>query len=253
MEMGGLRKLMPKTYWSLFFACLAIGGIFPLSGFWSKDAILLGALQSGHYGTFLVGLLTGGLTAFYMFRMFFLTFHGEARSTMHDVHEDPWMTFPIVVLTVPTILAGLLEHFFVGEVVPVIDHASHHFLHPFWLPIIASFAGIAGIGLAWGIYGQGTAEKAEKIQQQFKPVYQIVYDKFYIDELYLFVTHKIIFRCIATPVKWVDRHIVDGTINLCGEILHLGGKVVRLVQNGQLQFYLGMTVVGFIVLLFIGK
>ena len=111
MDMGGLKKLMPKTYWSLFAACLAIGGIFPFSGFWSKDAVLLAALQSGHYVTFAVGLITGGLTAFYMFRFFFLAFHGAPRSDMHDVHEDPWMTIPIMVLTIPTISAGLLEHF----------------------------------------------------------------------------------------------------------------------------------------------
>jgi NADH-quinone oxidoreductase subunit L len=99
MDMGGLKRLMPKTYWSLLVACLAIGGIFPLSGFWSKDAILLAALQSGHYITFGVGLVTGGLTAFYMFRFFFLAFHGEPQSKLHDVQEDPWMTFSIVALS----------------------------------------------------------------------------------------------------------------------------------------------------------
>lgn len=103
------------------------------------------------------------------------------------------------------------------------------------------------------IYGRGTVEKAELLQQRFKPVYRIIHNKFYIDEIYLFVTHKIIFRFIATPVKWVDRHIVDGAMNLFGDILQLGGKAVRLIQNGQLQFYLGMTVAGFVVLLLIGK
>ena len=80
LQMGGLKRHMPRTYWSLLAACLAIGGVFPFSGFWSKDMILLSSLQSGHYVTFLVGLITGGLTAFYMFRFFFLIFHGEARS-----------------------------------------------------------------------------------------------------------------------------------------------------------------------------
>lgn len=254
MDMGGLKKLMPRTYWSLLAACLAIGGIFPLSGFWSKDAILLAALQSGHYMTFLVGLATGGLTAFYMFRFFFLIFHGQARSRLHDVHEDPWMTLPIVLLTIPTVTAGLLEHFFISQFqVPGLEIATHHFSHPLWLPFLASLVGAAGIGFAWYMYGAGTVDKAEQLQQRIKPVYRIVYDKFYIDEVYLFVTHKIIFRFIAAPIKWFDRYIVDGAMNLCGDILQLGGRAVRLIQNGQLQFYLGMTVIGFVVLLFIGK
>lgn len=253
MKMGGLKKLMPKTYWSLLAACLAIGGVFPFSGFWSKDAILLAALQSGHNITFLVGLVTGGLTAFYMFRFFFLTFHGEARSEFHDVHEDPWMTVPIVILTVPTITAGLLEHFFVSRVTAPFITGSGHFAHPGWLPFAASGVAFCGIGLAWLLYGKGTTEKAAFLQRAVGPLYPLVNNKFYIDEIYLFVTHKIIFGCIAAPVKWVDRAIVDGSMNLCGWLLQLGGKGVRLAQNGQLHFYLGVTVLGLVALIFLGN
>jgi NADH-quinone oxidoreductase subunit L len=252
MAMGGLKKLMPKTYWSLLAACLAIGGIFPFSGFWSKDAILLAALQSGHYVTFGVGLVTGGLTAFYMFRFFFLAFHGEARSELHDVHEDPWMTFSIVALTIPTLGAGLLEHFFAAEVVASGLAYADHLAHPSWLPVIASLVGISGIALAWWLYGHGRTEKAEEWRQRFGPLYQFVQNKFYIDEIYLFITRRIIFQGIATPVKWFDRNIVDGAMNLCGWILQLGGKAVRLAQNGQLQLYLAVTVLGFAALLFLG-
>ncbi len=251
MDMGGLKKLMPKTYWSLLAACLAIGGIFPFSGFWSKDAILLASLQSGHYVTFGVGLITGGLTAFYMFRFFFLAFHGEARSKLHNVHEDPWMTFPIVALTIPTLGAGLFEHFFTDNVVAFGLPYASHLAHPTWLPLVASLVGLSGITLAWGLYGQGKTTKAEEWRQRFGPVHQIVQNKFYIDEVYLFITHRIIFQGIGTPVKWVDRNIVDGTMDLCGKMLHLGGKAVRLAQNGQLQLYLGITVLGFVALLFL--
>jgi NADH-quinone oxidoreductase subunit L len=253
MKMGGLKRLMPKTYWSLLAACLAIGGVFPFSGFWSKDAILLAALQSGHTVTFLVGLVTGGLTAFYMFRFFFLTFHGPARSDFHDVHEDPWMTIPIVILTVPTVTAGLLEHFFISQVSVTPLTESGHFAHPGWLPFAASAAAFTGIGLAWILYGQGKTERAAVLQRAAGPLYSLVHNKFYIDEIYLFVTHKIIFGCIAAPIKWVDRTIVDGCMNLCGWLLQLGGKGVRLAQNGQLHFYLGVTVLGFVALLFLGK
>jgi NADH-quinone oxidoreductase subunit L len=243
MAMGGLKKLMPKTYWSLLAACLAISSIFPFSGFWSKDAILLAALQSGHYLTFGVGLVTGGLTAFYMFRLFFLAFHGEARSELHDVHENPWMTFSIVALTIPTLGAGLLEHFFTSEVVASGLAYADHLAHPSWLPVLASLVGISGIGLAWRFYGHGQTERADEWRQRFGPVYLLVQNKFYIDEIYLFITRRIIFQCIATPVKWFDRKIVD---------LHLGGKAVRLAQNGQLQLYLAVTVLGFAALLFLG-
>jgi NADH-quinone oxidoreductase subunit L len=253
MKMGGLKRLMPKTYWSLLAACLAIGGVFPFSGFWSKDAILLAALQSGYHITFGVGVVTGGLTAFYMFRFFFLTFHGVARSEFHDVHEDPWMTIPIVILTVPTVTAGLLEHFFISRVTPQVLIQSGHLAHPGWLPFVASGAAFTGIGLAWILYGRGEIEKAAVLQRAAGPWYSLVYNKFYIDEVYLFITHKIVFGCIAAPIKWVDRHIVDGTMNLCGWLLQLGGKGVRLAQNGQLHFYLGVTVIGFVALLFLGK
>jgi NADH-quinone oxidoreductase subunit L len=252
MKMGGLKKLMPRTYWSLFAACLAIAGLFPLSGFWSKDAILLASLQSGHYVTFLVGLVTGALTAFYMFRFFFLIFHGEARSELHDVHEDPWMTWPIMVLTIPTIFAGVLEHFFIANVVPPYIQEAGHLAHPGWLPWVATLAAVLGIGGAWMLYGQGKTEGAERLKNIFGPVYTLVYNKFYMDEVWLFITHKIIFNYIAAPIKWFDRKVVDGSMDLTGWLLQVGGKGVRFAQNGQLQFYLGATVIGFIMLLFLG-
>ncbi|MCI5143015.1 MAG: hypothetical protein D3909_15055, partial [Candidatus Electrothrix sp. ATG1] len=220
-------------------------------GFWSKDAILLASLQSGHNITFLVGLVTGALTAFYMFRFFFLIFHGEARSKLHDVHEDPWMTWPIMVLTIPTIFAGLLEHFFIAKVVPPHLEASH-FAHPGWLPWVATLAAVLGMSGAWMLYGKGRTEGTELLKDIFKPIYLLVYNKFYMDEVWLFITHRIIFAYIAAPIKWFDRNIVDGSMNLTGWLLQVGGKGIRLAQNGQLQFYLGATVVGFIVLLFLG-
>ena len=253
LQMGGLKRHMPRTYWSLLAACLAIGGVFPFSGFWSKDMILLASLQSGHWITFLVGLITGGLTAFYMFRFFFLIFHGETRSQLHHVHEDPWMTWPIIALTVPTILAGLLEHTFVEQVLPPHLSEASHFAHPGWLPWLATLVAAIGIGGAWLLYGEGKTEKAAALQKTFGPLHTVVQNKFYIDELYLFITHKIIFNGIAAPIKWFDRNVVDGVMNLCGWLLHLGGKGVRLVQNGELHLYLGATVVGLIALLFMGR
>jgi NADH-quinone oxidoreductase subunit L len=251
-DMGGLRTRMPKTYWSMLVACLAIGGIFPFSGFWSKDEILLAALQSGHYCTFFLGLLTGGLTAFYMFRLFFLTFHGNPRSELHGVHEDPWMTFSIVALTIPTVLGGLAMGLFGHHVLPPMELPDMHGSHSLWLPFLASLVGLGGIGLAWYMYGESDFSLAAQIRRRLEPVYVTVYNKFYIDELYLYITRQIIFRFVAAPIKWFDRHIVDGTMDLVGLVLQVSGRGVRLVQNGQLQFYLGETVVGLVVLLFLG-
>ncbi len=253
MDLGGLKSVMPKTHWSLLAACLAIAGLFPLSGFWSKDLILLAALQSGHFITFTVGLVTGCLTSFYMFRFFFLIFYGKARSKYHKVHEDPWMSIPILILTIPTICAGILEHFFINQITAPGTSTQTHLSHPGWLPYLASAATLSGIYFAWILYGKGSLENAQKIQRYFNTTHRIVFNKFYIDQIYLLITHRIIFGCIATPVKWIDRHIVDGIINLCGEIIQLGGRAVRFIQNGQLQLYLGITVLGLIGLIFLGK
>lgn len=143
--------------------------------------------------------------------------------------------------------------FFINNVTaPGLSEAAH-FDHPTWLPVVASMVALTGIGLAWTLYGRGQTEKAAQLQRAAGPLYPLVCNKFYIDEMYLFITHKVIFRCIAAPIKWVDRAIVDGSMNLCGWLIHLGGKGVRLAQNGQLQLYLGLTVIGFVILLFIGK
>ena len=114
-QMGGLRKKMPFTHASALIGCLALAGIWPFAGFFSKDMILLSAFSAGHLVTFAAGLLTGGLTAFYMFRMLFLAFYGEPRSDLHHAHEDKWMTAPIVTLAIPSVVAGLLAEKFFEE------------------------------------------------------------------------------------------------------------------------------------------
>jgi len=253
-HMGGLRRDMPRTYWSMLVACLAIAGIFPLSGFWSKDAILLAALQGGHWTVFLVGLITGGLTAFYMFRLFFVTFHGEGRrhGPGHAVHEDPWMSFSIVALTVPTVLAGAAEHVFIGAVVPPLGGMTTAAAHAWWLPWLATLAGGSGIGVAWRLYGDGGLARAESLRRRMIPLHRLVWHKFYIDEGYLFVTHRIIFDRIAGPVKWFDRQVVDGAMNLSATVLQGGGRLINRWQNGRMQRYLAATVLGCILLLALG-
>ncbi len=254
-KMGGLRKKMPFTYFSALIACLAIAGIPPFAGFFSKDEIILASLQSGHYLTAIVGLAVGGLTAFYMFRLFILTFHGKARSEYHHIHEDKWMTSPIVILTIPSIIAGIaFKKLFTGSVLPAMNIPETHFAHPIWLPILAGSLGAIGVLVAILMYGK--SEKmalANGLRKSMGGLYTTVQNKFYIDEVYLFVTHKIIFKFVAGPIKWFDRNIVDGAMNLTAKILDILGIIVRLLQIGQLQFYLSIMILGLVFIYYIGR
>ena len=130
---------------------------------------------------------------------------------------------------------------------------EQHLAHPSWLPVAAGLVGAAGIGLAWLFYGKGETVLADKCKDSLRIAYTLIYNKFYVDELYLFVTHKIIFRCIAAPIKWFDKKIVDGAMDLTGAILQFGGKLVRVAQNGQLRVYIAATVLGCILLFRFGQ
>ncbi|PIP44020.1 MAG: NADH-quinone oxidoreductase subunit L [Deltaproteobacteria bacterium CG23_combo_of_CG06-09_8_20_14_all_60_8] len=250
--MGGLRRSMPWTYGGVLAACLAISGIFPFSGFWSKDAILLAAWQSGQVVPAMIGLGVGAMTAFYMFRFFFLIFHGPAPANHPVSHENPWMSPPIVILAVPALLAGYLgKDWFTSFCLPPMPIAALHAAHPAWLPVASTGAGLAGLLLAWLLYGSGDLARVRGITARLAPLYRLVYAKFYINEACLFVTRTIIFLGVAAPIKWFDRQVVDGTMNGLGRLLQAGGAMVRWVQNGQLPFYLGSTVLGMILLLII--
>ncbi|PCJ61318.1 MAG: NADH-quinone oxidoreductase subunit L [Planctomycetota bacterium] len=254
-KMGGLRKKMPFTYWSTLAACLAIGGIPPLSGFWSKDEILLASFLSGHNIIGSIGLIVGGLTAFYMFRLFFVTFHGELKESGQHAHEDKWMTTPIVLLAIPTIGIGwIAKSYFLGSFTPlghIAQIESPH--HLTWLPIVASIMGVSGLIIAWVLYGKGNYKTATALSEKFGKSYTVIKNKFYIDEIYLHITHKIIFDKVAAPIKWFDSNIVDGFMNFVGWVLHLFGKLVRFSQNGQIQLYIGTMFLGFFLIYFIYK
>ncbi len=244
-DMGGLRKKMPFTYVSCLIACLAIGGIWPFAGFWSKDEIILASLQGGHTVIFAIGLFVGGLTAFYMFRLFFVTFHGESRKELHHVHEDPFMTFPIVVLAIPSAVGGYFaKDLFHHAFVPNMPLHIHELSHPHWLPWVATSMGLSGIILAYFFFGRNKFTQASSIAKAMGPLHTVIENKFYFDEFYLFMTHKVAFRFVAAPIKWFDRKIVDGVMNLTGFLLHAGGAIVRFLQTGQVQMYLSVMILG---------
>jgi NADH-quinone oxidoreductase subunit L len=240
-EMGGLRRKQPYTHYTFLVACLAIAGVPPFSGFFSKDEILAAAWQSGHVLAFFVALLVAGLTAFYMFRLYFLTFWSEPSdpAKLAHAHESPLsMVLPLVILAVPSALLGFLP---MGHWVNR-GPLEHHGIN--WAIAGSAFGlGLFGIFSAFVLYCKPNC-LPDKLAFAFGPIYQVVHRKFYIDELYLFVTHRIIFRLISAPLNWFDRHCVDGFMDLTAKSSRLLGAWLRETVTGRLQTYLLWAVAG---------
>jgi NADH-quinone oxidoreductase subunit L len=251
-KMGGLRKKMPFTYFSCLIACLAIAGIPPFSGFWSKDEILLSAWAAGNYTVFFTGLLTGGLTAFYMFRMFFLAFHGKARNEHAHVHEDPWMTFPIVALAIPAAVIGFISHKFFAVLVQTPPLAveilgNTPLPHLEWLPLAASAMGIIGLAIAWLFYARKGINVEAALETDIRsPLYKTIYNKFYFDEMYYSFTRGFLIRGVAGFLKAFDHYIIDALGDFIAGILQWLGKGVRLVQNGSFAVYASVLITGIV-------
>ncbi|MCB9083792.1 MAG: NADH-quinone oxidoreductase subunit L [Bdellovibrionaceae bacterium] len=232
-DMGGLVKKMPFTHLFVLIATLAIAGVPPLAGFYSKDEILLAALTSGHTWVFGVALLVAALTAFYMFRLYWVTFWRKpATHGAEHAHESSWhMVLPMGILAVLSVVAGWV-HF--GDYI----HAGFQFSvdHDWRVPVIAS--GAAAIGIGWSsVMYLGAKVKAKGVAEALGVFYLLVKRKFMIDEIYLFVTHKIIFKFIATPVAWFDRQVVDGAMNLSAWLTRAAGLGLKQLQTGQVQTY----------------
>jgi NADH-quinone oxidoreductase subunit L len=239
-DMGGLARKMPVTHATFLAATLAIAGIFPLAGFFSKDEILASALGSHFYGIFAVALLVAGMTAFYMFRIYFVAFWGSARSHhAEDAHEAPAvMWVPLAVLALGSVVAGFVP---MAEFVAIGEPLEHEGID-FAIAIPATLVALAGIGLAWFFYA-GDTRRADRAVEVLGAAYRIVKQKFYIDEVYLFVTHQIIIRFISRPIAWFDRYVVDGGVNLSAWLTCMVGAGLRPLQTGQVQTY-GVWYVG---------
>jgi len=252
-EMGGLLKKMPITGYTFMVGCLAIAGIPPFAGFWSKDEILLAAFDTGHYVLFTMAALTAFMTAFYMWRLFFLAFMGEEKPENHP-HESPWnMTLPLVVLAVGAAAGGLMgtpwaplwqEWIFFGE--------AHH-VEPNYLIMLGSvvLAG-AGIYLAYTLYcADQTKAKAHALAEKYKFFWTVSYNKYYIDEVYLWFNHTFVDGA-AKLFYLFDIYVVDGIIvNGLAAITRLSGEGMRVSQTGRLQnyalvFFLGVLAVAVI-------
>lgn len=234
-DMGGLWKKMPITGTTFFIGVLAISGVPPFAGFWSKDEILANALHNGHPIIYAVGLFTAFLTAFYMCRLFFVVFMGPEKAENHP-QESPWsMTIPLMILAFFSVFGGFValpEHNFAFYI-----HYGEfeHEAIAWGLAGISVVAGLLGIGLAYAIYVT-KAISAENVVARFPGVYKLLKNKYYIDELYLWIIHNIM-DGLGKVLYWFDIYIVDGVVNVLALITRGSGKVLRRTNTGQLQTY----------------
>jgi len=234
--MGGLRRYMPVTHATFLIACLAIAGIWPLSGFFSKDEILTACFAfSPVMGWVMTGI--AGLTAFYMFRLYYNIFWGRENRELHAAHrphEAPLtMTLPLLFLSAVTCVAGFIPF---GKLV-----SSDGM--PYTIHIDRSVAGVslcvaaAAIALATWMYLRERQTVADALATRFRGLHKAAYHRFYIDEVYQFVTHRVIFACISAPVAWFDRHVVDGLMNMLARATNGAAYVIRDMQSGSVQRY----------------
>ncbi|MGR6835461.1 NADH-quinone oxidoreductase subunit L [Syntrophomonas erecta] len=236
-KMGNLSKTMPITTWTFIIGALALSGIPPLSGFWSKDEILLGAYASGHTGLYILGTIVAFLTAFYMFRLIFVAFFGSN----HDgerAHESPAvMTVPLIILAVMAVIAG-----FIGS--PLMNNmfaefvkypgAAHHSPST-TVMLISALVAVAGILLAWVIY-QKKAVDVDAVKAKYQGLYNLLYNKYYIDEIYQWLIAHLV-DGTARLLFWFDIHVVNALVNGIAYFTGTSGKALRLIENGQVQVY----------------
>ena len=242
-DMGGLRKYMPITHITFLIAALAISGVFPLSGFWSKDEILVAAFEHNKliYG---VGIFVAGLTAFYMFRLYFGIFWGKDTEYKHAPHESSLsMTFPLMVLALISIVGGFIPF---SELITA-DRIGFEAHLNIPLAAVATVVGLIGIGLAYIFYKKET-DLADKFANGFGVFYTWATDKFYFDEIYMFVTKKIIFDRISAPIAKFDKKYVDGFMEGIGNKTVVISEKIKGIQSGKVQDYAFGFIAGVVVL-----
>jgi NADH-quinone oxidoreductase subunit L len=232
-DMGGLRKYMPVTHISFLIACLAISGVPPFSGFFSKEEILLATWHANKL-IYVLALFTSGLTAFYMFRLYFSIFwNKEAEVHAHHSEGSMAMKIPLIILAALSLGAGFLpfSKYISSDGRPLETS----------IDIIFSAAPVLlaalGIFLAWNMYRK-ESELSAKAALAAGGLYKAASRKFFIDEIYLFVTRKIIFNLAGRPAAWIDKNIVDGFVNLSAQVTSEVAQSIRWIQSGKVQSYM---------------
>ena len=263
-KMGNLKAKLPTTRWTFLVGCLAIAGVPPLAAFFSKDMILEAAFASGHVVLWFIGLTAAGMTAFYMFRAYFLAFEGKSRvdhHTEHHLHESPpTMTVPLMILAVLSIVAGWvgLPHgilwgdawgHYLAPVLAPHDALGHHEIAGstvLLLTLVTTGVALGGIGLAYSFYlkSPGTADR---LAERFHGIYVLLWNKYWIDEIYdrLFITPYVIFSKFFWKV--VDSMLIDGVVNGVGVAVGKTSDVWRRFETGNVQHYAAAMMVGAVV------
>jgi len=278
-NMGGLHGKMKITSITFLIASLSISGIFPLSGFWSKDEIFAVAFEGGHYIFLAAGILAAFMTAFYMFRLYFMTFTGKPRDehAYDHAHESPYsMTVPLMILAVLSIFAGWwgIPWLHSGYTSFVFFGAPHHVKPNLLLMGGSLVVALSGISLAYFMYYKKSIS-AEEVGRKYKGIYTLLYNKYYFDELYMAVIINPVYNLMEKMFRF-DQVVIDGAVNGVGKLtlwwswakerfdtivvdgavngvgyLSLGmGKLIRKTQTGQLQTYALVVFLGAVVLIF---
>ena len=242
-HMGGLRKYMPITNITFLIACLAIAGIPPFSGFFSKDEILAATFEFSPYLGATMSFIAG-LTAFYMFRLYFGIFWGKEHKHAHTPHESGFaMAFPLVFLAAITLVAGFIPfgHFVTS------DRANYDIHLDYTVAGISVAIALISITLAAVLYRK-ESEVPKKMATTFSGLHRAASDRFYIDEVYLFITKKIIFKRISTPIAWFDRHIIDATMDGFAGVTQWTSVRIKGLQSGQVQQYAYVFLLGTLII-----
>jgi len=267
-KMGALKPHMPRTYWTFLIATLAISGIFPFAGFFSKDEILWKALTKGGLGFWLVGAIAAFMTATYMFRAVFMTFHGKSRvdhEVAHHLHESPgMMTVPLILLAILSTIGGFIG-FPIGEgwnqfnefLSPVFAsstalaaaktaEAGHHAVGFEVAMMIVSMV-IAGLGilLAYRMYIKKPS-LPDRLAESYKVPYELIANKYWVDEIYHFFFVGPLIRFSVFLWKIFDDILVDGTVNGVGAVVRGGSEVFKRLQTGYVQNYALSILVGIV-------
>ena len=239
LEMGNLKKYMPVTHITFLIACFAIAGIPPFAGFFSKDEILVAAYQHDKF-LFFIAFAVAGLTAFYMFRLYFRVFWGKDQHYHHAPHESPAvMTFPLIFLALASIFVGFIPF---GNFVTSDGAVLNTHIH--WEIAAPSIAiALAGIVTALVFYLKPKTI-SQKITLGLGSFYRAAHSKFYGDEIYLFITRNILFNGISRPIAWFDKKVVDRTVDRIGDTTNFISESIKGAQSGRVQNYTWWYIAG---------
>lgn len=242
--MGNLRKYMPITHIAFLIACLAIAGIPPFAGFFSKDEILVAAYQySPFWGVWMSAV--AGLTAFYMFRLYYRIFWwNKPDYSHHTPHDCEWvMTLPLIILAVISCVAGFIPFgsFVTYDGKELVTHLD------MGVAGTSVVVAVVAIVIATVLYRKENA-MPDRIAGSMKALHRAAYRRFYMDEIYQFVTHKIIFGIICKSIAWFDHTIVDGTMNALAAVTNRASFAIRKLQSGSIQMYVWVYLIGALLL-----